>query len=853
MFSAVSSSFVIDVQTGLAPDPNDMTAAYLRAILLTLNNSAIPGELPNPPAPWSGPPQEIVVVTSLLYASLLMSLLAAFVAMLGKQWLNRYLRDTGGSMAERCGDRQRKRNGIEKWPFEIFVESLPVMLQLALLLLAIGLSRYMWTINTSVAYTLLGLTAFGVGFFLLVIVAGTSSYECPFQTPASLALRALGVHRTFGRLVSSLPPLGIRRRLRKFGRSLGQLYFRMQVTVFRIKTIISRTLNQYAPLAHTTREITIVPLPHQVLLPGNLITPIYTSQLWALDPILKEQNLSLPRRANRDDARCINWILDRITDPEAINSALRLACTIRWYDDGVDSQPSYEDLNVVLVECFGFDGKVHPGMRNRAYDSARAISRLYVLAWARSEELADTRVPRRPPWRWAASAADDHDLKSTLSLLYAFSHGDEPPISEEGFVGISASHTTWVSDLLLHLEWARRDNYERVLFLPALLLRQNLPLPAIAVANILMTACISLDWPVSEEVLLVNDKSYVHETISCGLSSQTYSFTSSASLKEISSHFSRAVIAAANPPHPCNHRLAGIVESLVHLEGYFTFDHQMAYDWCSAICHYNQDLGPHRDLLFACLRIGFRRFDIIPSRMTIPSLHHLRMLPLVFSSKDEGAIGDLLCVWCPSPFSEGIDDLVPHIGCLMDLVHLRSFGPRLQHLVFRTLGRMEYTDIERAGLPRLIALLDRIEDEAMFRAPELRDLFLDMLGSPEGRHAFPLRYWRVAAELTVRFQRFVGSDLPKMDLIRFLEAEHEWEKLTWWIGTIWTSIGVDEDQMEEIVRSTKLVVRYNPEAATTIENLVKNSRGLVFGVQHEENLRDALENRSDGSIEPRHS
>ena len=45
--------------------------------------------------------------------------------MLGKQWLNRYLRDAGGSIAERCGDRQRKRNGIEKWPFEMFVESLP--------------------------------------------------------------------------------------------------------------------------------------------------------------------------------------------------------------------------------------------------------------------------------------------------------------------------------------------------------------------------------------------------------------------------------------------------------------------------------------------------------------------------------------------------------------------------------------------------------------------------------------------------------------------------------------------------------------------------------------------------------
>ena len=88
--------------------------ALLRAILLTLNQSAIPGETPVVPPAQEGPPSEIVTVTCLMYASLLISLLAAFVAMLGKQWLNRYLRNSGGSMIERCGDRQHKCDGLEK-------------------------------------------------------------------------------------------------------------------------------------------------------------------------------------------------------------------------------------------------------------------------------------------------------------------------------------------------------------------------------------------------------------------------------------------------------------------------------------------------------------------------------------------------------------------------------------------------------------------------------------------------------------------------------------------------------------------------------------------------------------------
>ena len=104
LLSAVISAFVIDVHSKLQPDQNEQSTA----ILLTLNQSAIPGETSTVPPFQEDPPSEIVAVTELMNASLLVSLLAAFVAMFGKQWLNRYLRNPGGSMIERCGDRQRK-------------------------------------------------------------------------------------------------------------------------------------------------------------------------------------------------------------------------------------------------------------------------------------------------------------------------------------------------------------------------------------------------------------------------------------------------------------------------------------------------------------------------------------------------------------------------------------------------------------------------------------------------------------------------------------------------------------------------------------------------------------------------
>ena len=94
-------------------------------------------------------------------------------------------------MIERCGDRQRKCDGLRRWPFHLFVESLPLMLQVALLLLACGLCRHMISINDSVAAVLITLTTLGVLFYLGVVIAGVSSYACPFQTPASTALHGL--------------------------------------------------------------------------------------------------------------------------------------------------------------------------------------------------------------------------------------------------------------------------------------------------------------------------------------------------------------------------------------------------------------------------------------------------------------------------------------------------------------------------------------------------------------------------------------------------------------------------------------------------------------------------------------
>ena len=97
-----------------------------------------------------------------------------------------------GSAVERSQNRQRKLDGIVAWYFDHVMESLPLMLQAALLLLGCALARYLWEISVTVASVIVGVTSLGLVFYLFFIVAGTVSESCPYQTPGSLILRHLG-------------------------------------------------------------------------------------------------------------------------------------------------------------------------------------------------------------------------------------------------------------------------------------------------------------------------------------------------------------------------------------------------------------------------------------------------------------------------------------------------------------------------------------------------------------------------------------------------------------------------------------------------------------------------------------
>jgi hypothetical protein len=203
----VTSAFIIEVNSQLQPDSNEETAALLRVLIYKIDSTTFGGDVPPIPPQWTGPPHTIVQVQAVLYASLAASLFSAFLAMLGKQWLNRYMStDMRGTAIERSQNRQQKLNGIVTWCFDYVMESLPLMLQGALFLLGCALSRYLWEINTTVASVILGVTSLGILFYLFIVIVGQclQAVHIKHQDPGSfnqllsaLALATIAVGHAF--------------------------------------------------------------------------------------------------------------------------------------------------------------------------------------------------------------------------------------------------------------------------------------------------------------------------------------------------------------------------------------------------------------------------------------------------------------------------------------------------------------------------------------------------------------------------------------------------------------------------------------------------------------------------------
>ena len=340
---------------------------------------------------WRGPDPNVVRVQAILYASLATTLLAAFLAMLGKQWLNRYSQmEKRGSVIDRSRYRQRKMGGMDTWHFDLVVECLPLILQGALLLLGYALSDYLFFINKVVASVAIGFTAFGLLFYFLIVFAATFSYNCPFQTPLSLILRFMvnlddehkkHLERTkkwFGGFVSKKRP-----------RPMSGPY-----SLDRFGTLDRNIFNHHLelPMANISDQ------------PPPLFNELTDWGGHALD------------------SDCIVWMYNRMPiDADVTMVIMRFIPEIVWHA-GIRTTPS-EKLYDTVLECFDCSSGrpvVIPKLRDKAYLGAKALLHLAIQRKSIGDESDNAvfeSISNRHITMGSKHYNEDSDLESTLGII----------------------------------------------------------------------------------------------------------------------------------------------------------------------------------------------------------------------------------------------------------------------------------------------------------------------------------------------------------------------------------------------------------------------------------------------------
>ena len=472
MFSAVASAFIVDIQQELRPDYTQMSFTVLTMLLNT--TSGIPNHLNTPVQ--SGPNASAVQVQSIMFASLASALLAAFLAMLGKQWLNLHVE---GSLIDRSRHRELRMRGMITWRFKIIMECLPFVMQLSLFLLGYALAQYLWSLSRTVAAVIAAFTSFGVLFYLFIVFASTVWKTCPFQTPVSIVFRhAISIARKHQH-----------RRLQKIRDQLSAVarFRKMNESWFTVT--LARSIDEE------------VASPPQT--PSETLTPATT-----MVDVEDEES------TQASDTNCVSTMFQFAGASDAIAALTGFIPEVNWTSN-VRRVPLLEVYDC-LRRSFEFlkDGRVliRPGMRAQAYGSAKALLHLRVhRLCADATDDAHAVASKIGSLLGHPNPGEDHELESTLQVLDAV-FNKERDIQWQEFV-FSNAHYCWLSHVLRCRAWVTLRTHEtptkEVLgFVRYSLSKEPLP-PTRVIADCLLIVSMMIGrLPQWDDRMLIKDKRY---------------------------------------------------------------------------------------------------------------------------------------------------------------------------------------------------------------------------------------------------------------------------------------------------------------------------------------------------------
>ncbi|KAG8688481.1 hypothetical protein FRC11_005375, partial [Ceratobasidium sp. 423] len=189
LFSAILTAFLMESKNQLQQDPADTAAALL--LIIAQNQVDGGSSSSSTEQPPFSPTHAALWINGLWFASLGLSLAAALIAMLSKEWLTAYTASRPRPAHTHALLRQARFDGLNNWWALHIIALLPTLLHLALLLFALGLVVYLWTLDVAVAAVTCVIVALTLIFYLTTTLLGALIPFCPFVTEISRYLQQI--------------------------------------------------------------------------------------------------------------------------------------------------------------------------------------------------------------------------------------------------------------------------------------------------------------------------------------------------------------------------------------------------------------------------------------------------------------------------------------------------------------------------------------------------------------------------------------------------------------------------------------------------------------------------------------
>jgi hypothetical protein len=167
----------------LKPDTKELTVELLIYMSSQLNNVSMPAYTPKP----FTAEQSYVLANALFFTSLAVLLITSLLAILVKSWIRDFDRNLPPpKFAEkRAKEREYRFRGLIVNKMPEIVASLPILIQLALILFCVGLLVYLNQANVHIMIATGCIFSSGVLFYLLTTTIAVYDSSAPFPSPLS--------------------------------------------------------------------------------------------------------------------------------------------------------------------------------------------------------------------------------------------------------------------------------------------------------------------------------------------------------------------------------------------------------------------------------------------------------------------------------------------------------------------------------------------------------------------------------------------------------------------------------------------------------------------------------------------